>query len=362
MSGAVMLSLLLRRKIGLKEKLTLSQSLSVEGLGGILSFTKFIIFGTFLIEGIGAFLLSMRFVPDFGFLRGLWKSVFISISAFCNAGFDLMGEISPFSSLTAYSADIYVNIIVCALIIIGGLGFFVWADVLKNRRFKKLNIYSRAVLILTVILIVGGAAVFFIMERSNPQTLLNMPLSEQVTTSFFQSVTARTAGFNTVNLSEVKDTSVLLLSILMFIGGASGSTAGGVKIVTVGLLFYVALKAAQGETEFVLERRTISPKNIYRALALVFIGICVIAISVFLITTIDDMPLRDVLFEVVSAFGTVGLSTGITATLSAVSKVILIVLMFFGRVGLLTITFALSLKMGDEDKKIKYPELNFPIG
>ncbi|MBQ7014921.1 MAG: TrkH family potassium uptake protein, partial [Clostridia bacterium] len=300
--------------------------------------------------------------PEYGFLGGLGRGVFISISAFCNAGFDLMGNNVPFSSLTEFSGDIVVNLTVIALIFIGGLGFFVWSDIYTAKSFKNLSVFSKLVLIVSLGLLVMGALCFFVFEYNNPETMAEMPFRDKILASFFQSMTARTAGFNTINLGGMTDISIVIMCMLMFVGGASGSTAGGVKVGTLTVAACAVFSALKGENHVNVMGRRFSRDTVMQSFALIFVSFTVIIISALTVSAVDSVPFLESLFEVTSAFCTVGVTTGITTALSPVSLCLLMFLMFLGRVGFMTATYALFLRHTKVSNKIQYPEVKMIIG
>lgn len=361
MTVLTIFSMLLRRRIGLRERMTMATAFGIDELDGIVRLVRHVIIGTAFFELAGALLLMTRFIPLFGFWGGVGRSFFTSISAFCNAGFDLMGSIKPFSSLTYFAGDVVVNLTVMALIIIGGLGFLVWEDIWRNKSWRKLSIYSKLMLSITGLLIVGGAAVFFAAEYSNPQTMGQMNFGESLLASLFQSVTPRTAGFNTISQSGMTDTSKYFTVILMLIGGGSGSTAGGAKVVTVGILFFAAFAAARGNSEVRVMKRRIAQRQVSNALSVMMLFILLTVSTGMLISIVDDVPILDALMETTSAMCTVGLSTGITPALSMFSQIILIMLMFFGRAGIMTIALAFFFA-GNDNGAVRYPECKMIIG
>ncbi|MBC8535210.1 TrkH family potassium uptake protein [Feifania hominis] len=362
MTLATMFSFFFRRTISLSERLTMMQSLGVDEMAGVVRLTKHILVGTLIFEGTGAVILSIRFASDFGWKDGIFKGIFHSISAFCNAGFDLMGQRSAFSSLTAYSGDIVVNVVIMLLIIIGGLGFIVWEDVYHQRSFKKLRVYSKLVLVFTAVLVVGGALLLAVFEWNNPAIMDSLDGKGKGLAFLFQSVTTRTAGFNTIEQSAMTSPSVLLSMILMFIGGSSGSTAGGVKTVTMGVVLLAVFYVARGRRNIEVLGRRVSYDDVLRAVAVVVIAIVLVVTSIFVISMVEPFSLRDIAYECVSAFATVGISMGITPQLTALSKLILIFLMFAGRLGILTITFTIAMKLAKRRDDVRYPETKLMIG
>lgn len=331
-----MVAIFLNRKIGLSERQVLVQSAGNMRLDGIVHLVKRIFYGTVLIEGIGAALLAIRFVPLLGPVRGIWYSIFHSISAFCNAGFDLFGFQAPFSSLTAFEGDVLVNVVIMGLIIVGGLGFFVWSDLIKCKfKFKPLELHTKIVLTTTAVLVFGGALLYFIAERN--YSLAGIHGFDAVLGSIFQSVTARTAGFNTLDLSKLSTSGSLLMSILMVIGGSPGSTAGGFKTTTLMVVLLTAYASIRNKSTVTIFNKRFKADVLRQASSIVTTYIVVVLISVFIIGALEPFNLQEILFEVTSAVGTVGCTMGITTRLSQVSQFILIVLMYMGRVGIFTL-------------------------
>ncbi len=352
-------SMFLKRKIGLAKRNLIQESVSALKLAGVVKLVKKIIIGTAIFEGIGAVLLAIRFVPKMGLLVGIYNAVFHSISAFCNAGFDLMGRYEQYSSLTVYSSDIVINITIMLLIIIGGLGFIVWDDIWHNRlNFKKYSLHSKIVLISTTVLVFGSAILFGIFENNN--LMQNMNPLEKVLASLFASVTARTAGFNTIDLGAMTQSSKLLTDVLMFIGGSPGSTAGGVKTTSiVVMIFYIGanLRGIQGVN--VLGRR-ISEEDVKKASVVIGINLGMAVIALIAITASQNVNMDDLLLEVFSAIATVGLSTGVTRQLTVSSKLVIIFLMYCGRIG--STTFATSFIGNKRRAPIQYPEERINVG
>lgn len=323
------------RKIGLMQRSTMQEAISAPQLGGIVRMTQFILKTSILIEVIGAVLLSSVFCKEYGIGKGIWYAIFHSVSAFCNAGFDLNGIEAPFSSLVNYSVQPVVNLTVMLLIIIGGIGFITWADIEKNKwHFKKYRMQSKVILTVTACLIVIPAVYFFFCEFSE------FSMEKRIWASIFQSVTPRTAGFNTVDLTMISETGQMVIIILMLIGGSPGSTAGGMKTTTFAVLCASAKAVFQKkESAHFFGRRV--PNDAVRTAATIFLMYIVLFLSGGMIISYrEGLPLIQTLFETGSAIGTVGLSLGITPELGDVSHLILIGLMFFGRVGGLTLIFA----------------------
>lgn len=363
MTLAVMLSNLMRRRVSARERVILANSYNLISFEGLLPFVRRIFGGTLLIELCGAIALAFRFIPLYGWGKGIWHSIFHSVSAFCNAGFDLMGgESGAFTNLTSFAPDPLINITVMLLIMIGGIGFVVWDDILyyiKERR--RFSVYTKLVLTVSAILWIGGALIVAIPEWNNPATLGMMNPGEKVMASLFQSVTFRTAGFNTISLGDMHTLPKLASVLIMFVGGASGSTAGGVKVGTVGILVYAAVLHACGRKHITVFRRTVPSEDVIRAFTVVTVQFLVTMIgALFLIG--DGAELMSALFETFSASATVGLSLGLTPTLSLASKIVVMILMFFGRVGILTIATLLSDKEVREKNQMQYADTHLMIG
>lgn len=323
------------RKIGLWQRSTMQESISAPQVGGIVKLTGFILKTSTIIELIGAALLAPVFCRDFGLAKGFWYSLFHSISAFCNAGFDLLGIRGQFSSLTTYNSNIYLNIVIMLLIVTGGIGFLVWSDIGSNKfHFKKYSLQSKIVLLTSVILIILPALYLFFYEYDGIQ------LHDRVICSLFQSVTTRTAGFNTTDLATMDESGTAIMIILMLIGGSPGSTAGGMKTVTFAVLFLSAITVFSRRNDVQCFKRRISDEAVRSAGAILFMYLVLFFTSGVIISKTEELPLLTCMFETGSAIGTVGLTLGITSKLSALSRVILMILMFFGRVGGLTLIYA----------------------
>lgn len=359
MTIGVFFAIVLRRKIGLWTRGTLQESVNILQVGGIVRLTKKIVAGAMIFEGGGALLLALRFSKTMSLGKAVYFGIFHAVSAFCNAGFDLMGGSKPYSSFTGYYDDWLVNLVLMSLIVIGGIGFFVWNDISVNKfRFRKYRLHTKIVLIATAVLIFGGAALLFFFERDN--TLAGMPFGDQVLCSLFGSVTARTAGFNTVDTGALTESSKVLTTLLMFVGGSPGSTAGGIKTTTfVVLLVYVNANLRQKQYCNIFKRR-LDESSIRKASAVLCINLFLVVTAVLIIISVQPLELTDAIFEVVSAMGTVGMSTGITRELVSVSKIVLIFLMYSGRIG--SMTFALSLRGHKVDAPVKEPIEQIMIG
>lgn len=332
---AVSIAAISGRKIGLMQRSTMQEAISAPNVGGIVRRTKFILKTTMSVELLGAIALMPIFCKDFGVIKGIWYSIFHSISAFCNAGFDLIGVRQQFSSLTTYSTQPIVNITIMMLIVIGGIGFITWEDISINKwHLKKYRMQSKVIISVTAALIILPAIYFFFFEFSQ------MEIPERVLASFFQSITPRTAGFNTVDLTLISEVGQMLIIILMVIGGSPGSTAGGMKTTTLAVLLANALSVFHKEEHPHVFERRFSSNTIKNASTISLMYIVLFLVGGMVISVVDNVPLLSSLFETASAIGTVGLSLGITGNLTLVSRMILICLMFLGRAGGLTIMFA----------------------
>lgn len=362
MTMATMFSLVLRRKISLKERIFMAESINQYSLQGIVSLTKSILICTLCFEGAGAMLLSFRFVPKLGLVTGIYYGIFHSVAAFCNAGFDIMGRYGQFSSLTGFVDDPVVNLVIMSLIIIGGLGFAVLSDLYSARSFRKLHLHSKLVLSITGLLLAFGFIFFFIMEYNNPKTLSQLKPASKVMAAMFQSVTARTAGFNTIDLTGISTPSVLVTIILMFIGGSSGSTAGGIKTTTFGVIMFSAISAIKGRNDTEIFKKRLPHALVIRAFVITFFSVSLIMAATAILTISNDITLTEALFEATSAFGTVGLTLGITPRLSIIGKIAIIVTMFLGRVGILTTVLAIENKPSKSSQEYRYPKDSITVG
>lgn len=343
MTVAILVMLLAKRRIGLSERFIMQNSISAPQIGGIVRMTKFIALGTLCLEAVGALLLSFDFVPRYGWKQGVYFSVFHSVSAFCNAGFDLMGgSQGPFSSLTGMVDNHYVNLVLMLLVFVGGLGFFVWRDLRVNRfRFSKLQLQSKMVLSISLSLVVLGAAAFFVLEDQHDM-LAGMSFSDKLWACLFQSVSARTAGFNTTDLAAMTEPGILTMICLMFIGGSTGSTAGGIKTTTFWVLCVSVFTTFRRKKNVEAFGRRME-ESITRTASCVFMTYLVLTVSAAIaISALEEIPVLTALFETVSAMATVGLTLGITPGVGMASKLILAFLMLCGRVGSVTMLLAFS--------------------
>lgn len=359
MTVGVFFSILLRRKIGLRTRGILQESVNTLQIGGIVRLVKRIVIGTAVFEVTGAVLLCTRFIPRFGWGRGIYYGIFHSISAFCNAGFDLMGEGAPYVSFTGYADDWVINITIMALIVIGGIGFLVWDDIYTNKwKIRKYRLHTKIVLSATGVLIFGGAALFLLFENSH--LMDGMSVHGKVLSSLFSSVTARTAGFNTIDTAALQESSKMLTIILMFIGGSPGSTAGGVKTTTMVVLLMYLKANVKKENSCNIFKRSLEAETIKKASAVFCTNLFLAIAAVVAITAIQPISLTDTAFEVFSAIGTVGMSTGITRELTTVSRCIIIFLMYCGRIG--SLSFALSFRSNKIITPVSQPVERITIG
>lgn len=355
-------SMMLRRKIGLSERLILVSNFNLNNMNGVVRLVRFTLKWTLIFECCGALALMTRFIPAYGLGQGIWLSVFHAVSAFCNAGFDLLGQDAPFQSLTPFQGDPIVLFTLMALIVIGGLGFFVWNDIAQRKKQGRLSTYTKLVLTMTVSLILLGAGIVFAVEYHNPDTLGAMPLWKKILNALFQSVTFRTAGFGAMDQGALRDTTVALGCILMLIGGSSGSTAGGIKTGTVAVLALSLWADLRGRGTVVIAGRSLSRRQQSNAMTLTMTVMLLFVSGSMFLSLFESLPFMTAAFEVASALGTVGLSAGVTPGLSMVSRVFVMALMYLGRVGILSISIAFASRRQAAESKIQYPVTNLMIG
>ncbi len=355
----------LHRKIGFNSSRLISDAFNLTTLSGLNKFVKKVIFGTFIVEGVGALLYMTVFIPDFG-IKGIWISIFNSVSAFCNAGIDIIAE----NSLCNYAFNPLINTVTSLLIVLGGIGFIVWWDiiqVIKNFRtekfkcFKRLTLHSKIVLITTLVLIFGGAISIFILEYNNPLTIANYTLFDKIQISFFQSITTRTAGFATIPQENLSNATAIICLILMFIGGSPVGTAGGIKTVTILVLLVTATSAIKNKNEVTVFNRNLSRQITKKAVAVTSMSFLIVFISTILLAAVTDAPALDIFYETVSATATVGLSRNLTSILNTFGKIIIIATMFFGRVGPISLALVFNLKK-ENSNLIKNPTEEISIG
>ncbi len=364
MTIATLFSLIIKKKINLRERLLIQEALNQIDLSGLVKLTRYVLLITFLIEGTGALLLSTVFIPQFGIAKGIWYSVFHAISAFCNAGFDLMGSVTgPFSSLTSYVNNFTITITISALIVFGGLGFPVILDVIKHKKISKLTIHSRIVLFTTAMLIVVGMILILLLEYDNPDTLGPLGFGGKLLASLLQSVTPRTAGVNSIDLAAMHESSIFIMIILMFIGASPASTGGGIKTTTLATLILTVKSFILGKEDIEIYERRIDMSTVKKSVGIFFIGIIVVVFGTLIISVTDpDFTVLEAGYEVVSAFATVGLSIGGSPNLSVLGKIFIMLFMFMGRVGSLTIFMALYSKGIKKNTTIRYPEGKILVG
>ena len=354
------LMILLQKRMGIGDRLLLQDAFNLNSLSGIVRFVKRVILGTALVEGIGAVLYMTVFVPEFG-LRGIWIAVFTSISAFCNAGMDIIAD----NSLSSYATNPIINLVTCALIVLGGIGYIVWWDVMGLRKGaagrRRLSLHSKIAISTTLLLIFGGGLLILLFEYHNPRTIAELSLFDKLQVSLFQSVTTRTAGFATVPQQDLTNASSLLCLLLMFIGGSPVGTAGGIKTVTIAVLVASALSSIRNRQEVTLFQRNISKQAVSKAVAVTTMSFVILFTSTLLLSAVSPGEPLDILFETVSATATVGLSRDLTPDLNAYGKIIIIGTMYLGRVG--PISLALALNSGKKQQNIiKNPTEEISVG
>ena len=361
MSVTTLVFFLLGKRITLKERLVMQEAMNVNSLQGLVKMIKYVLIFTFSVELLGAVLFSTQFIPEFGIAKGIYYSIFHAVSAFCNAGFDLMGN---FNSVIAYANNSVVILTISALIAIGGLGFYVWVEIYNCKGIKRLSLHSRVVIYMTLVLIVGGAILMYLFEMNNPNTMQGMSMKGKFLSSVFASVSPRTAGFNSIPLDKMTSAGKFLTIILMFIGGSPGSTAGGIKTATAVVLFMTVVSVVKGREDTEIFQKRISKELVYKSFVITIISLTlVIVVTMILsITEQPNIPFEYFLYEATSAFATVGLTLGLTTKLTFVGKVIISLTMYAGRVGPLTIILALAKNKSSKYGNIKYPEDKILIG
>ena len=358
MSFTTLIAIILGKKITLRERLILQDAMNTFNIQGLVKMVRYVLVFTVSVQFFGALLFSTQFVPEYGLGRGIFYSIFHSISAFCNAGFDIFGN---FSSLTSYNSNVVVIMVASVLIIIGGLGFTVWSELYSSKSLKKVSLHSKMVILMTVVLVLGGTFLMFLFENNNVNTIGNMSFIDKVMNSFFASVTPRTAGFNSIPTDGMTTAGQFLTIILMFIGGSPGSTAGGIKTTTIGILIVTIVCVIQGREDAEVFKRRFSKDLVYKAFTLIFIGLSlVIVVTMLLSYTEKGASFISLFYETVSAFGTAGLTLGLTSELSNIGKVLIIFMMYLGRVGPLTVVLSITKKR--KNSGIKYPEGKILIG
>ena len=356
MTVATLVAVLSGKKINLKERLLIQEATNQLDLAGVVRLTLYIIRATLLVELVGGTILALRWFQDFG-LQGIYFGYWHAVSAFCNAGFDLFGE---YRSITGYVGDLTVNGVIASLIVVGGIGFPVVADLWNCRQTRRFSLHTKVVLTTTVLLIVLGAGFICVAEYGNAKTLGDLPPADKIMASLFQSVTARTAGYNTVDIGLLREGTLLAIIFLMFVGASPSSMGGGVKTSTAAILFISLVGSVTGKRDPLAFGRQIPQQTVYKAFTIVTISVMLISLVTLTLSLTEAAPIFSLLFEVTSAFGTVGLSTGITPKLSDAGKLLITLTMFAGRVGTLTLLMALALRPRQE--RLKYPEGKIVIG
>lgn len=355
----------LHKKIGISDRLLLQDAFNLNTLSGLVKFVKKVIKGTFVIEGIGALLYMSVFVPDFG-VKGIWISLFNSVSAFCNAGIDIISE----NSLCDYATNPIINLVTSFLIVTGGIGYVVWWDFIRVVKlykthgmncFKKMTLHSKIAICMTVLLIIIGGVLYFVFEYNNPLTMGNHNLFDKIQLSLFQSITTRTAGFATIPQENFTNTSAIISLLLMFIGGSPVGTAGGVKTVTIAVLVITAFSMVKDRNEITIFNRAISQKAVKKAVAVVGTSFMIMFISTVLLLCVTDASVVDILYETVSATATVGLTRNLTSSLDTWGKFIIIVTMYFGRIGPITLAIAINTKK-EKQNIVKTPYEDISVG
>ena len=357
----MMLFLMIRNaSFGMKSKLMIMQNFGLESMEGIVSFFRHVLVITFGVEAVGAVLLGFVYVPMLG-IKGIWPSIFHSVSAFCNAGFDINGFISEGVSMSPFYNNYLVLIVLSCIISISGVGFFVWEDLYLKRNFKKTTLYTKIVVIMTLFLLISGTVVFFFTEYNNPATIGTFTVGEKLINSFFQSATLRTAGFESFPQKNLTDAGKLFSVIYMFIGGSAGSTAGGVKTATVFIALAAMISALRGNRDTVVMKRRIGHRRIISAFAVILLALILDIFGALFVSMYHGLSLIDCLYETVSAYATVGVTVGVTGELNFITKLLYILYMFMGRVGVTTIgIMIISKNMGDVN--MKYPKEDIIIG
>lgn len=361
MTAASFVILLLRRKVGLKQRLLMAQALSVSDMESVVKLQKWALFGSLAIQFIGALALFFCFLPEYGVKKAVWWGIFHAVSAFCNAGFDVFGSVAPGASMIAFNTDPVVCITIMLLIVIGGLGFFVWEEVIRLHSWKKFSVYTKLVLLMSGALLLVGALCFCVLEWNNPETLGAMTVPQKILNGLFQSVTVRTAGFASVDQSCLTESGKAVSIVLMLIGGSSGSTAGGVKTVTIVVLLLFLWARIRGRSTVCVYKRTIPDRQVMDAMTVVSILSALALFGGVVISATSNVGFTDALYESVSALATVGLTAGITTSLSIPAQILIMVFMYFGRVGVLTLS--LGFLMGSKtEERFKYAYTNLLIG
>lgn len=361
MSVASTVVFLLRRRVGLRQRMVMAQAMSVSDMEGVVKLQKLAIVGSILVQLTGALIITVHFLPEYGLIRALRWGVFHGISAFCNAGFDIFGCLDLGNSLMGFQSDPVLLLTLGTLVAVGGLGFFVWDEVIRLHSWRKFSVYTKLVLLMSLVLIVGGAAGFCLLEWNNPDTLGALSWQDKLLGGLFQSLTVRTAGFDAIGQGNLTDSGKALTMVLMLIGGCSGSTAGGLKVVTLVVLLLFLWSRIRSRDTVCVFKRTIPHTQVLDAMTIAMIMVALAFFGGMFLSATSAVSFTDGLYESVSALATVGLTTGITTSLSVASKMLMIVYMYFGRVGVLTLS--IGFLMGNRAKeRYQYAQTNLLIG
>ena len=358
MTAASLVIFLLRRRVGLKQRMVMAQALSVNDMTGIVRLQKIVLLGSLLVQLTGALILTARFWPQHGPMQAIRWGFFHAVSAFCNAGFDIFGT---GDSLVGFQSDPVVLLTLGTLVLVGGLGFFVWEEVIRLHNWKKFSVYTKVVLLMTGCLLLSGAVGICILEWNNPQTLGQLPWQDKILSGLFQSFTTRTAGFDAINQGGLTDGGKVLSMVLMMVGGSSGSTAGGIKTVTMVVLLLFLWSRIRGKGSVCVFKRTVPDHQVLDAMTVVSIMVCLALFGGLFISVTSPVSFTDGLYESVSALATVGLTTGITTSLSIPAQILMIIYMYFGRVGVLTLSLGFMME-NRAVERFRYAHTNFLIG
>ncbi|EYE89438.1 V-type sodium ATP synthase subunit J [Fervidicella metallireducens AeB] len=359
MTFASFFAVLLGKKISLKERLVMQEAYNSFNIQGMVKLMFYVIGITFSIEGVGAVLLATQFIPEYGLKKGIYYSIFHAVSAFCNAGFDLIGD---FRSLTPYVDNTVITLTIGGLIVVGGLGFIVITELINTRTLKRLTLHTKVVLLTTGFLILAGTILFFIFEYNNPKTMGGLGLKGKILASLFASITPRTAGFNTIPLDTMTNSGKFLTIILMFIGASPGSTGGGIKTTTAMLIFLTVIAVIHGREDTELFKKRFGKNLVYKAFSIVTISMTLITAVVMILSVTEAATPIEIVYEAVSAFGTVGLTLGLTTRLTTIGKIIIVFTMYIGRVGPLTFALAIAHRQLNAKNSIRYPEDKIIVG
>lgn len=359
MTFATLISVLIGKRISLRERLVIQEAYNAFDLQGMVKMALRVMALTMTIEGIGAIFLATQFVPQFGWIKGIYFAIFHSVSAFCNAGIDLIGG---FRNLTPYVENSVISLTVGGLIVLGGIGFSVLTELINYKKLKRLSLHTKVVITMTTILIIGGAILFFLFEYSNMKTMGNLSPKGKFLASLFASITPRTAGFNTISLVDMTIASKFLTVILMFIGASPGSTGGGIKTTTAMLLFMTVIAVIKGKDDTEIYERRINRSLVYKAIAITMISFMLVMIVTMILSLTQKGTFIQFLYETTSAFATVGLSLNLSPTLTSIGKAVIIFTMYAGRVGPLTLALAFTRKEQTTSSAVRYPEDKILVG